>query len=71
VVGVDELPTQSSYFVGSDPTPWRTHIANYAKVRYTDIYPGIDLAYYGTSDVFSSVRAAAHSETCSESPPRG
>ncbi|HTR39098.1 MAG TPA: SBBP repeat-containing protein [Bryobacteraceae bacterium] len=37
----------SNYFVGNDPTKWRTAVPNYARVRYSGIYPGIDLVYYG------------------------
>jgi hypothetical protein len=44
---VDELAGKTSYFLGNDPTQWKRDIPNYAKVRYEDIYPGIDLVYYG------------------------
>jgi hypothetical protein len=47
VAGLEELPGKSNYFVGSDPAKWRTNVATYAKVRYRDVYPGIDLVYYG------------------------
>src|SRR5262249_49357393 len=47
VSGVDELPGKSNYFIGSDPAKWRTNIPTYAKVRYRDVYSGIDLVYYG------------------------
>jgi uncharacterized protein (TIGR03437 family) len=47
VVGEDELPGKSNYFLGNDPSKWRTNVPTYAKVRYTDVYPGIDLVYYG------------------------
>jgi len=47
VIGEDELPAKSNYFIGKDPSNWRTNVPNYAKVRYRDIYPGIDLVYYG------------------------
>ncbi len=43
----DPLPTKSNYFIGNDPNKWRNNIPNYAKVRYRDVYPGIDLIYYG------------------------
>jgi hypothetical protein len=43
----DPLPTKSNYFIGNDPNKWRTKIPNYAQVRYRDVYPGIDLIYYG------------------------
>jgi hypothetical protein len=47
VAGVDELPVRSNYFTGNDPGKWRTDVRQYAKVRYTGVYPGIDLVYYG------------------------
>lgn len=47
VVGTDELPGKSNYCLGKDPKKWRTDVANYAKVRYKDVYPGVDLVYYG------------------------
>src|SRR5215831_2131095 len=37
----------SNYFVGNDATKWRTSVPNYERVRYTGVYPGIDLVYYG------------------------
>jgi uncharacterized protein (TIGR03437 family) len=46
-MGVDPLPGTSNYFLGSDPLRWRTKIPNYARVRYENVYPGIDLVYYG------------------------
>jgi hypothetical protein len=47
VSGTDELPGKTNYFIGSDPNHWRTDIRQYGKVRYHDVYPGIDLVYYG------------------------
>jgi acyl dehydratase len=47
VTGVDELAGTSNYFIGNDPTKWRTHVPAYAKVKYEEIYSGIDLVYYG------------------------
>jgi hypothetical protein len=49
VLGRDELPTKVNYYHGSDPSKWRTDIPTYARVEYRDIYPGINLAYYGTN----------------------
>jgi hypothetical protein len=46
VNGLDELVTKSNYFIGNDPAKWRTDIPNYTRVRYNDVYAGIDLEYY-------------------------
>ena len=48
VVGLDELPGKSNYFIGNDPKKWRTNVPTYRKVAYQEVYPGIDLVYYGT-----------------------
>lgn len=47
IEGSKELPGKSNYFIGCSPQQWRTGLANYARVRYRNIYPGIDLAFYG------------------------
>src|SRR5262249_33964611 len=48
ISGLDPLPTQSNYLIGNDPDQWHTDIPNYARVEYGEIYPGINLAFYGT-----------------------
>src|SRR5688572_8189874 len=45
---LDSLPGKVNYFIGKDPAKWRTNVPTYAKVRYRNVYPGIDLVYYGT-----------------------
>jgi hypothetical protein len=47
VVGLDELPGKSNYFIGNDPKKWRTNVPSYAQVKYEGVYPGVDLVYYG------------------------
>ena len=47
IEGVNQLPSKSNYFTANDSEKWRTDVPNYAKVRYKDVYPGIDLIYYG------------------------
>ena len=47
VIGVDELPGRSNYFIGNDPKKWRRNVPNYSKVKYQNVYPGVDLVYYG------------------------
>lgn len=41
------LPGRVSYFLGRDKSNWHTAVPTYARVRYTDVYPGVDLVYYG------------------------
>src|SRR5581483_1845898 len=48
--GLDELPGKSNYLLGKDPAQWTTGIPQYGKVRFKDLYPGIDLVYYGSSE---------------------
>jgi hypothetical protein len=47
IAAVDEQATRSNYFIGNDPVQWRTNVANYGKLEYQGVYPGIDLVYYG------------------------
>jgi len=46
-VGGEELPGKANYFIGNDPSKWRTNVPTYAKVKYENVYPGVDLVYYG------------------------
>ena len=45
--GVDPLPGKANYLIGNKSADWRTDIPTYERVRYEQIYPGIDLVYYG------------------------
>jgi hypothetical protein len=45
--GLDRQAGTSNYLLGNDPSRWRTGIANYGRVEYPGVYPGIDLVYYG------------------------
>jgi hypothetical protein len=47
ITGLEELPGKANYFIGNDSAKWRTNVPTYARVRYHDLYPGIDLIYYG------------------------
>jgi hypothetical protein len=47
LTGIDKLPGVSNYFIGNDPRKWRTNVESYSKVKYENLYPGIDLIYYG------------------------
>jgi hypothetical protein len=55
VTGLEELPGKSNYFIGNDPTKWRTNVPTCAKVKYQNVYRGIDLVYYGTHSNWNTV----------------
>jgi Beta-propeller repeat/Cep192 domain 4/Abnormal spindle-like microcephaly-assoc'd, ASPM-SPD-2-Hydin len=66
VKGTGRLPGRANYFIGNDPKAWRTGIPTYAQVVYGNIYPGVDLVYYGRAgrleyDFRLNPGAAAHS----------
>lgn len=48
IEGAEPLPGTVNYFVGNDPAKWHTSIPTFDRVRYAQIYPGVDLEYYGT-----------------------
>lgn len=54
ITASERLPGNTSYFLGNDPQKWLAGIPNYARVRYQQIYPGIDLAYYGHQEQLES-----------------
>jgi uncharacterized repeat protein (TIGR01451 family) len=47
ITGVDQLPGNVNYLVGNKSAEWRTNIPTYERVRYEQIYEGVDLVYYG------------------------
>jgi len=47
ITGENPQPGRVNYFIGNDPAKWHRNLPTYAQVRYTNVYPGIDLLYYG------------------------
>lgn len=47
IQGMESLETKTNYFIGGDEKRDITDVPNHAKVKYTGLYPGIDLEYYG------------------------
>ncbi|HKP05284.1 MAG TPA: SBBP repeat-containing protein [Chthoniobacterales bacterium] len=45
--GQNELEGRVNYFIGNDPSKWRTEVPTFERVRYAEVYPGIDVVYYG------------------------
>ena len=48
ISGAQTLPGAVNYFIGNDPNKWTTNVSTFGRVTYRQIYPGIDLVYYGT-----------------------
>jgi uncharacterized protein (TIGR03437 family) len=44
----DLKTSQSHYYLGQDPKQWRIGVANYGMIRYREVYPGVDLLFYGS-----------------------
>lgn len=49
-VGEEVMEYKCNYFLGNDPAKWRTDVSNYQAVTLKEVYPGIDLRYYGNGD---------------------
>jgi Beta-propeller repeat len=43
----NQLPGHSNYFIGNDRSQWHADVAQYARVSYRDVYPGVNMAFYG------------------------
>ena len=48
ISGLNETPSKTNYFIGSDSRKWQTAVSNYSRVKYESVYEGVDLVYYGT-----------------------
>ncbi len=47
VTAAEALPGKSNYLLGNDPAKWKIGVPQFARVRYENIYPGINLVFYG------------------------
>ena len=48
VTGEQELPGKVNYFLGNRAEKWHTGISTFSQVRLKEVYPGVDLVYYGS-----------------------
>ena len=48
--GLEPLLTKTNYFIGNDPRKWKTNVPSYANVKYSGVYPGVDLLFYGNQN---------------------
>ncbi|PYQ66131.1 MAG: hypothetical protein DMF53_04080 [Acidobacteria bacterium] len=47
VTGEGPAAAPANYFVGRDPNHWRRGVPTYDSVRYSAVYPGVDLIFHG------------------------
>jgi hypothetical protein len=47
VRGIGQLPGRANYFIGNDPSKWNSSVPVFAKVQYTEVYPGVDVVFHG------------------------
>ncbi|MDH4309002.1 MAG: SBBP repeat-containing protein, partial [Acidimicrobiia bacterium] len=47
LVPLDRRPGVVNYLIGNDPSEWHADVPTYGAVEYRDVYPGIDVRYYG------------------------
>ena len=47
--GADELPSKTNYFIGNDQSKWQPNVPNFKQLFMEEVYPGIDLKYYGNN----------------------
>jgi uncharacterized repeat protein (TIGR01451 family) len=47
IQAADALPGKSNYLLGNDPAKWRRGVSQFGRVRYENVYPGIDVVFYG------------------------
>lgn len=47
IAGLETLGGRVNYFRGNDPSKWLRNVPTFARVQYQDVYPGIDVFWYG------------------------
>ena len=47
IEGEIPLAGRANYLVGRDPSAWHAGIPTFGRVRYRDVYPGVDAIYHG------------------------
>ncbi len=47
IAAEEPLPGKSNYFIGNNREKWVTDVPSYERVKYSGIYPGVDVEFYG------------------------
>jgi Beta-propeller repeat len=52
VTASQQLPGEANYFIGRDPKNWVHNVPQYSRVNYVELYPGVDMTFYGSDRTF-------------------
>ena len=47
IAGESAMPGKVNYLIGNDPAKWRSGVPAFGRVRVDNVYPGINVVYYG------------------------
>lgn len=47
ISAIEPLPGHTNYLLGNDSSRWVKNVPQFARVRYSNLYPGVNLAFYG------------------------
>jgi Beta-propeller repeat len=47
IAGLDRMRGRTDYFISNDPRRWKTGVPSYSQVKYENVYPGVNLVFYG------------------------
>src|SRR5690348_8171469 len=47
ILAEQPLPGKINYLIGRNPAQWHTGIPTFARVRYRNLFPGVDAVFYG------------------------
>ena len=47
VSGAERQVARANYILGNDPSKWIRNVETYSRVLYSEVYPGVDLTFYG------------------------
>ncbi len=51
IEGENKIAGISNYLISKDPSRWITNVEHFSRVRYHDLYPGVDAIFYGTNEL--------------------
>lgn len=48
--GAEKFTHYENYYIGNDPSKWASHVSNYGRINYHNLYRGIDMTISGGGD---------------------